>query len=558
MKSVNALQFFIMSEQAHLCSMVWSSCQKIVSCSGIRKIKSKAVALTVLQQFFVCAYFFTALWVLTKVDNIHEIDGFSEDLYIGGITFLLVTVSFPIAGWLADARYGRYKVTRFGLWLMWVASILAVTWLLVLDHLDDNELKSRIQTGGTLVLIITIPIGFALFAVNTVQFAVDQVPEASADEMSTLIHWSAWAVFLGQLTATITHILRFCIPSFSQRPHLSEAAQFMVPVTMLSFAIACDLVFHGWLTKDPVKQNPLRMITGVLQFAATHKHPLRHCAITYCAEKPSRIDFAKERYGGPYPNQQVEDVKTFFRMLVVMVMSTAFTVPLLLYLLSMMYLWSISANDQCSVRGKQLLYSPPTFAIVIIPLYEFLLYPLVRNRVPNMLLRMGIAAALSAFLSAALLTVGIVTFTQDPTSTSCVFKMSNSAILNPALGLKIPSSFFTAIVMVMYSTAITEFTYAQSPYNMRGLLMGLQLSIIFLTIPIAVSILVAWKIIKNDHRPTCDFYVLLFQFLCAVVGAILLCAVSVWYKWRQRETESNWSRVADRFYDRVLNNQIES
>ena len=34
---------------------------------------------------------------------------------------------------------------------------------------------------------------------------------------------------------------------------------------------------------------------------------------------PGRIDFAKEKYGGPFTTEQVEDVKTFFRVLAILV-----------------------------------------------------------------------------------------------------------------------------------------------------------------------------------------------------------------------------------------------
>jgi hypothetical protein len=52
------------------------------------------------------------------------------------------------------------------------------------------------------------------------------------------------------------------------------------------------------------------MIIKALTFARTHKWPLRRSALTYCDdEKPSRVDFAKERYGGPFTTKQVEDVK---------------------------------------------------------------------------------------------------------------------------------------------------------------------------------------------------------------------------------------------------------
>ena len=47
-----------------------------------------------------------------------------------------------------------------------------------------------------------------------------------------------------------------------------------------------------------------------------HKGPVGHpSAFAYCDEfKPSRLDYAKQRYGGPFTTSDVEDVKTLIRV----------------------------------------------------------------------------------------------------------------------------------------------------------------------------------------------------------------------------------------------------
>ena len=63
------------------------------------------------------------------------------------------------------------------------------------------------------------------------------------------------------------------------------------------------------------------MVYKVLNFARKNKYPIRRygSAFTFCDDfKPSRIDFAKERYGGPFTSPQVEDVKTFQRIVIVL------------------------------------------------------------------------------------------------------------------------------------------------------------------------------------------------------------------------------------------------
>ena len=54
----------------------------------------------------------------------------------------------------------------------------------------------------------------------------------------------------------------------------------------------------------------------VLNYSYQHKYPERRSAFTYWENDiPSRIDLGKDKYGGPFTYEQVEDVKTFFRLL---------------------------------------------------------------------------------------------------------------------------------------------------------------------------------------------------------------------------------------------------
>ena len=76
-----------------------------------------------------------------------------------------------------------------------------------------------------------------------------------------------------------------------------------------------------WFHIEPGHQNPYRTVCNIINFAKSHKHPLRHSAFTHNDDYiPSRLDFAKERFGGrrPFSTEQVENVKTFLRMLVIL------------------------------------------------------------------------------------------------------------------------------------------------------------------------------------------------------------------------------------------------
>ena len=66
----------------------------------------------------------------------------------------------------------------------------------------------------------------------------------------------------------------------------------------------CDSVF----IKEPVTQNPYKLIYRVLKYAIKHKYARQRSAFTYCEDDiPSRLDYGKSKYGGPFTTEQVED-----------------------------------------------------------------------------------------------------------------------------------------------------------------------------------------------------------------------------------------------------------
>ena len=169
-----------------------------------------------------------------------------------------------------------------------------------------------------------------------------------------------------------------------------------------------------------MSQNPLKSVYSVLKYAATHKYPARHSALTYWEEDiPSRIDFGKSKYGGPFTTEQVEDVKTFFRLLTVSITISFFVYPLDLYDGS---LYMFASHFQQLIKlshGKNcyniLLDHDASFyavALIGIPLYELAIYPLARNWIPSRLKRVVIGAFGTVLVSAVALSVDMVGHTQ--------------------------------------------------------------------------------------------------------------------------------------------------
>ena len=133
--------------------------------------------------------------------------------------------------------------------------------------------------------------------------------------MSVFIHWAIWVDTLGMALVGISAAIMSC-------PHLSDKIRFpfcIVPLFMvlcfpfLLFLACCK---RHWFYIESDLRNPYKTVFKVINFVRKHNYPLRRSAFTYSdADTPSRMDLAKERYGGPFTTEQVEDVKTFFRIL---------------------------------------------------------------------------------------------------------------------------------------------------------------------------------------------------------------------------------------------------
>ena len=229
----------------------------------------------------------------------------------------------------------------------------------------------------------------------------------------------------------------------------------------------------------------------VLQFAMHHKTPLHRSAFTYWEDgPPSRLDMGKDKYGGPFTNEQVEDVKTFFRLLyflactllVRFVVSISFSQAFVPHFGSAQQSsYSQQPKDPIHMITADVFYSPSFFAALFIPLHEFVLHPLLGDRyLPNLRTKINMAAILiSASLATNLIIDGVGHYRQD---VQCMFSAYYNSTLSPgqvqAIGsisplvLVLPGLMFD-LAVTLATISILEFTVAQAPYPMKGMIIGL-------------------------------------------------------------------------------------
>ena len=327
-------------------------------------------------------------------------------------------------------------------------------------------------------------ITFIAFEGTILQFGLDQLPEATSDELSSYIHWYVWTLCIIQLP-----IQNYLIKPSKDTCIILLTVSMVISAGMLVLCLAlyigargCNILF----IREPPSGSPYMSVFKVLQFAKNHKTPLHRSAFTYWEDDPpSRLDMGKDKYGGPFTNEQVENVKTFFRLL------SSLACILLIY-----FVMSITLRPAFVLHfgsAQQSSYSPQPndpiyltmagialFAIILIPLHELVLYPLLGNLyLPNMMTKINMAAILtSASLSINLIIDGVGHYSQD---VQCMFAAYyNSSTLSPdqvqAIGIEplvliVPGLLVDLAVFLLF-TSVQEFTVAQAPFSMRGMIIG--------------------------------------------------------------------------------------
>ena len=490
-----------------------------------------------------------------SVANVEVIFQTTAEIINGVVTAVL----YLLAGWLADVYFGRYKVMKVSIWVMWLGSVCG-TLLLVIHLLSPHD---ALKYVSVVVAYVGTAIGSSGLMVNAIPFGTDQMLGASSEEISSFIHWFVWAMYTGIGSGYFAVNSLHCTGMESDQTSLISM---IFAVAVSSVALCLDFLCRNWLVIEPVSQNPLKSIYSVLKYAATHKHPARRSALTYWEEDiPSRIDFGKSKYGGPFTTEQVEDVKTFFRLLVVSVAISFFVYPLSLCNSSLNTFAShfqqqrkLSHSKDCYNVLLDFVTSASVVTIVGIPLYELVIYPLARNWIPSTLKRVGIGAFGTIIVASVALSVDMVVHAHTNATVKCMFVVnstSSSVVDMDYLWISIVLGIVIGIEVVILFAALFEFLCAQTPYAIKGLIIGLSFaSAQGLSSALADATLTTWAHAWSQPvtYPTCAFWFYLFIIVVTVVGLGLFCIVAKWYKKRERDELLHEQRFVEDYYNKYI------
>jgi len=250
--------------------------------------------------------------------------------YFNLFQFTAGRICYPLAGVVADVYLGRHRVIQTGLWLLG----LAFTIYLVSQSAELNKDTSSdaFKFFPAIVTVLFI-LGSACVEATIIPFGMDQVQQgASSEELSSYFFWFYFGRQLGYILNVLVYVLLSFlyfkvgsslgvygdIAMLHSLQHILEA---IIAVTLITGAILLLFFSEKWLYKAKQRENPLKLIAGVLSFAALvkRKPPQYRRSFRYGEGRLPRIELAKMEYDGTYSSEEVEDVKTFVRVLLIIV-----------------------------------------------------------------------------------------------------------------------------------------------------------------------------------------------------------------------------------------------
>ena len=227
----------------------------------------------------------------------------------------LVMMLYPLSGYIADVCCGRLKTVVVSLIILYVCLIILLIGLLLGETIALSAFRHDIRhnrgvfSSAVLVgilLLLTFVIGLAGYQANFVQLGLDQLFEAPSRYLGLFIHYAMWAFQSGALLFIPVFYLSLCSRDAVLNKILALACTFLY-VLLVAVLLLISCWKHQWFHIEHGYQNPYRIVYRILKFAKHHKRPLRCSAFTYSENYiPSRLDFAKERFGAPFTTEQVE------------------------------------------------------------------------------------------------------------------------------------------------------------------------------------------------------------------------------------------------------------
>ena len=505
----------------------------------------------------------------------------------------------PLAGLLADIKFGRYKTISCSSFI--ITSMLCCIPIYSIGFIIGNEIHTlpKLFTGRYLILavfglahITTILISNTIFITNAIGFGMDQLHDSPTQDSFLYIHWYVWSDYVSISISEVTWTLLFYdshsyyIDSIRIAGLTAMGLSFCTVLLVLIISMCVIRKTKRWFLIEHGGVNPYKLVYRVIRFAWKHKIPVQRSAFTYCEDElPSRLDLGKQKYGGPHTIEEVEDVKAFLGILKVLIatgpifmlkVASEAMLPIFTTHGNIFFHKSTSHHTYGDLvhTGGPLRYIfitsgllSPLLVVLCIPLHLFVIRPFVLPHVPGMLktIMMRIGLGLLLVILSLLCTLAMDVIVHKETDYQCMFIVNSSTLNYYYINTTTHSYLYqnvyfltaehalSALCNMLIDIAVLEFICSQSPYSMKGLLIGIFFStrILFQALTLVVTIPFAkfWE--SQRYSLTCGTSFYLTNVGIGVVTFVVFAWVAKNYKYRARDESPNIHKFAEDYYSKT-------
>ena len=474
------------------------------------------------------------------------------------IQFTVIAFAFPILGWIADTKIGRGKAAELSIWSCWLGTLLQV-----ISHCIQYGtcgLAANIAKYGlSSIAVVFLIIGSGGHLSNSLAYGLDQLIGKSSAQIRAYVHWVVWGLCAGFLN---DYIAFSNIAIYDASLTLITG---LLTFVYISFVLCLGACFKNKFEPSyPLQIDPYKMVYNVLKYAKQHKTAVNRSAFTYWEDKiPSRIDLGKRKYGGPFSESVVEDVKIFFYIVLILISTFGLFIPHYTTLSGIFpYINKLKGASDINGYGSYILWTIfDKFIILIIPLLELVIIPLfpkVEYFLLNSLKGLGVSYMLM-FLTLVLMLVidGVGSWLYNA---DCAFNDGSTAeTYDLAFLIYIIPLIFMGFSTLCSNIFSFELICSQSPSNMSGMVTGVFWFIRAVYMNIGGIIVIPFHVQGlTVSKLTCTFWYLLLQIIiCALGGMIFLCTAKR-YQWRKRDEDFFLRNEVEKVYDRILSQPVDN
>ena len=474
----------------------------------------------------------------------------SHALIIALVQTSLYFLLYPVLGWLTDTLIDRGRAMKCSIYLCWVGSILQVISSCI-QYGTCGLPTSIAKYGISLVAFICLMLGTAIYQTDVLGYGLYQL--YTPPSFKSFIHWMVWGQFIGFLVSYIAFVQTTVYQA--NLLLITGYCVFVMCTVAVVIDKCCGHVFEQCDSSGNNNSSVYMKVYQIMKYAKNHT-PAQVTYDTYPDldnHIPRRMSLAKAKYGGPFQEEEVESVKTFWRIVLVFVAMFGFYIPHYLLLNGALAFVNVfdHATTDAGGFGSYILWScfnKPV--IVLVPLLELVILPLfpkLESFLSNPMKGFGYSYLFLIASLVSMLAIDMMGHYVTPNGSFCFLSTGQSLKLSYYY-YSIPL-FFGGIGNMFGLIFILQFIYSEAPNSMTGMLTGTFYLIRGIYMSIGHYLQVPFSYIDSTEFGllSCSFWVILINLALCLIGVVVYVIVCSWYRRQKRGDKYGIEGLVGRF-----------